>query len=1021
MNPYPAVDRIAFRKLAFLCVFVFTWTADARAEETDFVSPAAGGTVDLVDTGDRPYELDWAKRFDEDHPPLVDFEELRDWTIQSQRGEAAWTRSQQQRIWGDFVGKLTYSGDPEKGGSRYLLRPPQPIPVSAPFDSVSLWVWNDYWAWSGDRGKPQERLSVLLETADGNELEIEFPRGLDWPQWFLIHAKLNRQQRDAVSQGARLIGIRLSRCLRPEERTIYLDNLAFYQEPLDPIPTAPQPRPNLQLAENQDYGVQSAQSRLPFPTRNETLLPENLTDEFDVEVIPQGENWLFRYRGADGTLEYVYAPQSGDLGDVSIRWQGETPMRPLVGGGVRLATADEVEGLLNWGGVYIPREPKAVVPETIRLIDCKRDGDSVISQWRVENDSQSAEVTYTFRLWGKSLVVDVHCQGGEVAEVHAGAVQGVANPRLVKIPYWTGEDLGAGRDRPAVLVIGDPKEPLFLTTFLDHYHSGASQLFFRTGVDETRSFCAGGSRYLPRTDGRRNDCFERIFVTLSPRFEEVLPTIANPPSRWRNEAAEYLVCHHGARDREEDYAHWRKIKRYGMEKIVVLDHEVGWRDTAESFTFRTVPAPGKGGDQGQRRYADRMRELGFRYGLYNNYTDLSPLNEHWDEDMVGRLPDGQWQMAWYRCYAPKPGRVAAIEKQLTPVIQDKFQLRSAYCDVHTAVTPWRRVDYDARIPGAGTLRGQFYAFGQLMLHQQDVWNGPVYSEGGNHYYYAGLITGNKSDDRGYHLVRDPWLVDFDLRKLHPLGCDVGFGKRNSFAEEMGKRLTTDDWDRFLAGTIAYGHVGEFFNSPGRITPLMFRSYFMLQQLQSVYATAEIQEIRYANDDGELLDTSQAIATDAFRRSQLRLTYDNGLTVWVNGHLEENWQTPNALLPPGGYFARSADGSLEVANVLSDGHRIDRVHSTAYDYIDGRGKMLVTDRGAANRQLIILKRGDGSSEVIPHNSTRFAVAVNKPPRDLVALDEAGAEVGPARGDMRDGLYFITPVEGAVSYRWLGEEE
>jgi hypothetical protein len=351
------------------------------------------------------------------------------------------------------------------------------------------------------------------------------------------------------------------------------------------------------------------------------------------------------------------------------------------------------------------------------------------------------------------------------------------------------------------------------------------------------------------------------------------------------------------------------------------------------------------------------------------------------------------------------------------VIQEKFQLRAAYCDVHTAVTPWRRVDYDARIPGAGTMRSQFYAFGQLMLHQQEVWNGPVYSEGGNHYYYAGLITGNKSDDRGYNLARDPWLVDFDLRKLHPLGCDVGFGKKNSFSDDMGKALTMEDWDRFFAGTIAYGHVGEFFNSRGRTNPLMVRSYFMLQQLQSAYASAEIKEIRYANEQGELLDTSAAIATDAFRRSQLRLTYDNGLMIWVNGHLEENWRTPHAELPPGGYFAKSPDGSLEAASILADGHRVDRVFSPAYDFLDGRGKMLVTEHGAANRQLIILKGEDGSREAIPLQSTRFAVAAKETPRDLVALDEAGEVMGSARGELNNGLFFITPVKDAVSYRWV----
>lgn len=986
------------------------------------VIPDDQAGLSASDAGQRPYELDWANRTEDAYPPLVDFENLDGWSVTSPQGEADFARSQEQRIWGEFVGKLIYSGNAEKGGNSYILRPTAPIPVPGPFDSIRLWVWNDYWAWSGDRGKPQERMSVLLKPAAGEEVEVPFPRGLDWPEWYLQHVRLNREQQKALGQKASLTGIRVYRCQRPEQRTIYLDNLAIYQEPLEPVPVELQPRPNIALPEGQDYGVQSAAERLPFPTREETLLPDNLTTAFTTEVVEQGGKWLFRYRGSDGVLEYAYAPERGDLGDVRASWNGQEPLRPLAGGGVRFAVDREVEGLLNPAGVYLPQEPKALPPEKAELLECGKSGDAVVSRWRLRRGMQSAEVAYTFRLWGKSLVVDVHCNGGEAGEIHAGAVEGAPNPRLVKVPYWTGEDLGQERDRPAVLAMGDGKEPLFLTAFFDHYLSGASRFFFRTGIEENRADCAGGSRYLPRTDGQRNNAFERIFLTLSPRFEEVLPAIANPPSCWRKAAAEYLVCHHGAENREKDAAHWKRIKRFGMEKIVVLDHEVGWRNTAESFTFRTVPAPGKGGDEGQREYARRMRELGYRYGLYNNYTDLVPINAHWGEDMVSRLPDGQWQTAWFRCYAPKPARIAALETKLTPIIQEKFQLRAAYCDVHTAVTPWMRVDYDARIPGAGTLRSQFYAFGQVMLHQQEVWNGPAYSEGGNHFYYAGLITGNKSDDRGYNLARDPWLVDFDLRKLHPLGCDVGFGKRNSFAEDMGNPVTQEDWDRFFAGTIAYGHVGEFFNSRGGINPLMLRSYFMLQQLQCAYAAAGIEEIRYADERGELLDTSTAVASGAFRRSQLRLTYDNGLVVWVNGHLEETWRTPHAELPPGGYFARSADGELQVSNSLAGGRRVDQVFSPAYDYLDGRGKRLVTERGATDRQLIVLKGGDGSREAIPYpSSTWFAVAMKTPPQNLVALDEEGAGIGPASGEMKDGLFSITPVQGAFSYRWTHRKE
>jgi hypothetical protein len=477
------------------------------------------------------------------------------------------------------------------------------------------------------------------------------------------------------------------------------------------------------------------------------------------------------------------------------------------------------------------------------------------------------------------------------------------------------------------------------------------------------------------------------------------------------------VCHHGAGDRAADYEAWRRMTRYGMTKVVVLDHEVGWRDHAESFTFRREPAPGKGGAEGLRSYAAKLQALGVRYGIYNNYTDLSPLNAHWSEDLVSRLPDGQWQSAWYRCYAPKPARIVELEQALTPIIQDRFRLSAAYCDVHTAVTPWRRVDYDARVPGAGTMAGPFYAFGQVLLHQQKIWNGPVYSEGGNHWYYAGLVTGNKSDDRGYNLATGPWLVDFDLRQLHPLGCDVGLGKRNKYDEALGRRATDADWDRYFAGTVAFGHVGDFFNQRGAITPLVLRSYYLLQQLQSVYARAEVRDIRYGDEHGRLLDTSAAVATGAYLRSQIKIEYEGGLDVWVNGHDRDTWQLPEAVLPPNGIFARTRDGRLLVASALADGRRVDQVHSPAYDYIDGRGFWSRTPWGASDGQLIVRQEGGGVVEIIPFQATQFAVAALAAPQRLVAINDARAEIGPATYELRDGLLFIHSVPGALSYRLM----
>ena len=159
-----------------------------------------------------------------------------------------------------------------------------------------------------------------------------------------------------------------------------------------------------------------------------------------------------------------------------------------------------------------------------------------------------------------------------------------------------------------------------------------------------------------------------------------------------------------------------------MTQVIVTDHETGWRDGGESFTFRTRAAPGKGGDQGQYDYARVMQDkLGFVYGPYNNYTDFAPVNEFWSFDLISRTPDNQLQGAWMRCYAPKPARAVEYCAKLAPEIQRKFKFSTAYCDVHTAVAPWHRTDYDARVPGSGTFAATFYSYGEIMLHQKKAW------------------------------------------------------------------------------------------------------------------------------------------------------------------------------------------------------------------------------------------------------------------------------------------------------------
>ncbi|MDD4785719.1 MAG: hypothetical protein PHO07_00985 [Pirellulales bacterium] len=957
--------------------------------------------------GKRPYEMDWAGRNEPPRPALVDFENLDGWTVACQQAAATLSRSRQQQLWGTYVGKLTYRAD--GGGPKLALRPPAPIPLSVPGDSVSLWVYGNNWAYSSDPTTPQVSITVVLRSAPaadgtaGAPVRVELGR-VRWKEWFWMHRRLTPEQQQRIGPGATFDSIEIGGGSNREDRELFFDDLCFYREELKPLRVEPQPQRGVGLFEGQSPGVHSGPGRLPFPTREETILPDNAVAEFRAKTGRDGSAYTFTYEGSDGRLTYRYTPRGGDLGDIEVIAPGELRFRPMVDGGFLFQTA---------GGAG------AAVPEKAELVECRQDGDLVTSRWRYRWGAESAEGTLRLRLWQKSLVVDLACPGGAVGEVRTGRAVGLKQVQLVSVPYLT-----CDARRPAVLVSTDGARPLFMMGLFDHCRTNASEFFAINDAGEKGAVYHGGTRYRPKTDGARNDCFERLFLTVAPTFEEVLPNIPNPKSPWMDVTGTRLWRAHGASNRQADYLFWQRVARFGMTEMVVTDHEVGWRDGGESFTLRTRAAPGKGGDAGQAEYARKMRALGIRYGIYNNYRDFAPVNEHWDPDRVGRDSLGQLIPAWARCYMLKPTAAVELEARLAPIIQEKFQLDTSYCDVHTAVTPWSSVDYDARAPGAGRAADVFYAYGQIMLHQKKTWNGPVYSEGNQHWYYCGLTDGNYGQDQGARLAENPWLVDFDLRKLHPLCCNFGMGNPGMFfGREELRRTTAEDWpaklDQFLAATLAFGHTGFFVREAGEAESI--RSYFSIQQLHTRYARDTVATIRYADQAGKLLDTSTAVATGAFRRSQIKTVYRGGMEVWVNGHREESWTIPGAdrasrvVLPPHGWYAIDRHGKDLVGfSALVDGHRADYVDGPAYTYANGRGRFTRFDRAACDGQLIAHRRAGGSVELIPVGCrVGFAVDIGGAAA-AVALDEAGKEIGPADTRFSRGLVHVVPVEGAFSY-------
>lgn len=946
--------------------------------------------------GTRPYEMVWADRTQDHHRPLVGFEgDLSGWTAEGDNTIATFEASREQLLWGDQVAKLTYRATGNSPQVRIL--PPEPIAIEGPFDAVTLWVYGNNW-FGRDPTTPMAGIDLVFEDSAGEEFTISLIR-VRWEEWFMPHMRLSEEQIARVADGALFKRFVITNCHNKDDRVLYFDNLVTYIEELEPLEFEPRPKRGVEMFPGQDVALNTGPGTLPFPTREETILPPNLTDDFTTTLEQQGNAWSLTYTGADGTLVYRISPETGTWSDITAQWQGRCEeFRPLVDGGVKLAVGDE-----------------AALPEAAELLAAERDGDAVTMRWRVSAGQTEAEVAYSYRLWNKSLVIDTICRGGNVAEVAYGHAEGLQNPRLVTNPYYVYRPT-----RPSVAVAGPQDQPLFVTGNTDWYRSNSSILVGANEVADGRVHFQAGATYNPKTDGQRNDCYERFFVTVSPIYEEVLPIIPNPRSPWYEVTAPRSWRAHGVGDRANDEAYWRRAHRYGMTEVVITDHESMWRDGGESFTFRTRTAPGRGGDESAFNYARALQdELGFVYGPYNNFTDLAAVNEHFSTDMVCRHPDGQLRHAWTRCYAPKPWRAVEFCAKLSPIIEEKFDFSTAYCDVHTATAPWDRQDADARVPGAGTFASTFYPYGEIMLLQKQAWNGPVYSEGGMHWMYVGLTDGNYGQDQRYDPNNNPWLVDFDLRRMHDLSPSFGMGNIGMFFGRDASLGSTREEidasiDRFLAATVAFGHTGFLTFDSGYHNAL--RSYYMLQQLHASYAPVSATEIRYVNAQGDLLNTSAAIATGAFKRSQVVTRYENGTVTAANGSRTERMRCDafgrEIDLPPNGYAGWTADGAVEVLSGDPTGHRTDYAATPAHIYVDGRGKMTRMAQAGGDGIGICRVLGDDRYEVILYQDAECGFAVEA--SEAVALDEERNELGPAEVRHARGLVWVQPVEGAFSY-------
>ncbi|MDR0869323.1 MAG: hypothetical protein LBN39_00875, partial [Planctomycetaceae bacterium] len=259
---------------------------------------------------ERPYEMSNAGRNVNPNPPLINFENITGWTVETVESEAKWERSAEQRIWGEGVGKLTYKNvqSEQRKTPVITLKAPQPVAIPMPFDCVDLWLYGNNWAWESDNSTPRVRVDALLRAGDVSPLNIVkvHLETVRWKEWFLIHRKLSPEQIKLLGDKPVFVGFEIHGGGNKDFRTLYFGDLSFYKEELKPLTYEPRPQRPITLPKGQTTGTNTGANtntgKLPFPNREETLLPTNVCKEFKNSVDKKDETVSLEYNGTDGKL-----------------------------------------------------------------------------------------------------------------------------------------------------------------------------------------------------------------------------------------------------------------------------------------------------------------------------------------------------------------------------------------------------------------------------------------------------------------------------------------------------------------------------------------------------------------------------------------------------------------------------------------------------------------------------------------------------------------------------------------------
>lgn len=896
--------------------------------------------------GNRPSEMTEVRRDVSPYPELVNFENLDGWKLENTGGiDADLSKTDESIVYGNHSAKIVVNNS---SSGKISLLPPEPIVITSDFDTVNMWT--RYVPYKYCVG-PNIKFYIVLEDNQAQTYRVDLECGY-FGVWEILNTRIiapdgkrfNYKPSVKMVQPVRFKSIDIefaSANLQPPFK-IYLDSLCIFKEELKPLK------------------YKCSIENLPKPTTSDTILP--VTKKTVNNKIQKIKNYYELICEDDkDKIVYRILPEKGNLNDVKAEYEGHE-FWPCCDGGIVFKFGDEI---------IKPESGKLLVENTsINLKDNLLD-----TQWKLRYKDYTAEYHLIYQAKNKSLIVDILTENNNGFEVVLGSAKPLSGAKSIQVPYLRFEDTS-----PQIISYKD----LFLSCFLDWWSSDSTRLYAKNGFTEDGQgiYCNGGSQYLPLTNGNYNNIRERLFITISKDFQEVLPNIPNPKSPYldKYKCSSWRWLYGGPH--KIDWV--RQLHEYGVENFMVRFHADGMRDGNESYSLREYAAPSIG-DKLFREAGQELKDMGYGFAVYSSYIGIEGINKNFDLDILNRDTLGNTTAEFLR-YRVKPLAFIDIHSEMAPKIHKLFGTNFSYLDVHAARAPWRDTDCDSRIPMPGMFRLDFLANAQVMLNDRIAHEGPVWSEGGMQFLYAGFVDATY----GYMGHETPWdkstdIVDFDLLRLHPRMISIGMGdlpmyyKKTQFREPRNR---FNPWlDRFIAATIAYGHAAW------QVYPANFelggalKSYFLTNAVQSCYIGIDVEEIGYF-DGSKIVDTSKAIQTDAYLRRQIYVRYKNGLQIWSNlNHDNLDWtiELNNSVYvtPSGGFVAFKQNELLAYSAKTNNYERHEYVRSPRYIYLDGRDKPIAIEG---------IKLGKGACAIKTDSKDKLIICA-LPDFEKLAIDPA----------------------------------